>query len=265
MEKSVVRFERDGKVGVLVFNCPERLNPLTIEFQGTLRQILKEVASDRSLRAVVLTGEGKGFCVGADLASLGPIEGDDRSLGERVAAMMDDYSNPLITDLLALPIPVVGAVNGAAAGAGVGLALAADVTIAAHSAYFYLPFIPRLGIVPDLGTTSFLLSRIGHARAMGLTLLGDRLSGEDAARWGLIWGSVEVDRLREEAMALAWRLANLPAHGAIEARRAYASAAAKPLFDQLRYERDRQRELIDRPEFAEGIKAFSEKREPRFD
>jgi 2-(1,2-epoxy-1,2-dihydrophenyl)acetyl-CoA isomerase len=264
MQDPVIQFARDGEVGIAVFNRPQRLNPLSIEFQARLRQILAEVAADRSIRALVLTGEGQGFCVGADLAGLTADDTDPRSMGERVAAMMDDYTNPLITDLQALPVPVVSAVNGAAAGAGVGLALAADITLVARAAYFYLPFIPKLGIVPDMGSSSFLLSRIGHARAMGLSLLGDRLSGEQAAQWGLVWECLAPERLRDEALTLARRLARLPAHGVIEARRAYSSAASSTLAQQLRYERDRQMELIDRPEFAEGVRAFQERREPKF-
>lgn len=265
MQEPAIRVSREGDVAIAIFNRPERLNPLSVEFQARLREILADISADRTVRALVLTGEGKGFCVGADLSSMSPVEGDPRSTGERVAAMMDNLTNPLVLDLLALPVPVVCAVNGAAAGAGVGLALAADVTIAARSAYFYLPFIPRLGIVPDMGLTSFLLSRIGHARAMGLTLLGDRLSGEQAAQWGMVWACTDDASLRADAISLAQRLVRLPAHGALESRRAYASAAANPMVEQLKYERDRQRFLIDLPEFAEGVRAFSEKREPCFE
>ena len=264
MSQPIVRLEREGEVALAILNDPVRLNPLTIDLQKALREVLAQVRGDRSVRALVLTGEGKAFCAGADLSSMSPAAGDERSLGERTADMMEQLTNRIVTDLQELPVPVVSAVNGPAAGAGAGLALAADVVVAARSSYFYLPFIPKLGIVPDMGCTWFLERRIGHARAMALTLLGDRLTGEQAAHWGLAWACVDDAALRQEALALARRLARLPAHGVIEARRAYAAAGANDLPAQLNYERDRQRELIDRPEFTEGVRAFLEKREPVF-
>ncbi|HSV53029.1 MAG TPA: enoyl-CoA hydratase-related protein [Burkholderiaceae bacterium] len=264
MTSACIRLEREGDIALAIFDNPARLNPLTEELQSGLRDVLAQVRADRSMRALVLTGEGKGFCVGADLSSMRPEAGDDLSLGQRTGDTMERLSNRLITDLQELPVPVVTAVNGPTAGAGVGLALAADVVIAARSAYFYLPFIPRLGILPDLGTTWFLERRIGHARAMALTLLGERLSGEQAVQWGLAWACVDDAALRQEATRVAHRLALLPAHGVLEVRRAYAAAGANTLQAQLAYERERQRELIDRPEFAEGVRAFLEKRDPVF-
>lgn len=260
-----IRLERDGDVALAIFDNPARLNPLTTAFQQELRAALRQVREDRGIRALVLTGEGRAFCVGADLSSMGPSGDDDgRSLGERTAEWMRELGNRLILDLRELPVPVVAAVNGACAGAGVGLALAADVVIAARSAYFYLPFIPKLGIVPDLGTTWFTERLLGRGRALGLALLGDRLPAQQAADWGLAWACVDDAALREEALAIARRLAKLPAHGAIEARRACDAAASSTLAEQLAYEADRQRELLDRPSFEEGVRAFLEKREPRF-
>jgi 2-(1,2-epoxy-1,2-dihydrophenyl)acetyl-CoA isomerase len=164
----------------------------------------------------------------------------------------------------ALPVPVVCAVNGAAAGAGVGLALAGDVTIAAKSAYFYLSFLPKLGIVPDLGCTWIIPRLVGPARAMGMSLLDERLGAERAAQWGLIWACVEDDALLLEAQQLAQRLARLPAHAVIEARRAFEASARHTLPEQLHYESERQRELLNRPSFAEGVAAFLQKRAPNF-
>jgi len=187
-----------------------------------------------------------------------------QSLGEQTAQAMEALSNRLIQDIRELPFPVVSAVNGPCAGAGVGLALAADVVVAARSAYFYLPFMPRLGIVPDLGTTWFLERFVGRARAVGLSLLGDRLSAEQAQQWGLIWGAVDDAHLATEALALAQRLARLPAHAAQEIRAVYENAGQASLVDQMRLEAERQRQLIDRPTFAEGVQAFLGKREPVF-
>jgi 2-(1,2-epoxy-1,2-dihydrophenyl)acetyl-CoA isomerase len=254
--------ERDADVAILRINLPKRMNPLTGELQLALREALAKLRSDGSTRALILTGMGKAFCVGADLDSM--RASGSGSLGERTAKTMESLSNRLIEDLRSLPFPVVCALNGAAAGAGVGLALAADVVLAARSSYFYLPFMPRLGIVPDLGTTWFLERMVGRARAVGLSLLGDRLSGEQAAQWGLVWSCVDDADLHAQALLVAQRLARLPAHAAKEIRAAFESAAVQPLVAQLRYESDRQRELIDHPAFAEGVAAFLEKREPVF-
>lgn len=256
--------EREGDIAILSFNLPRRLNPLTLPLQQALRSRLAQLRDDGEVRAVVLTGAGKAFCVGADLGSMGEAQAEAGSLGDRTADAMESISNRLIEDVRSMPFPVVSAVNGAAAGAGVGVALAADVVIAARSAYFYLPFMPRLGIVPDLGTTWFLERLVGRARAVGMSLLGERLSGEQAAQWGLVWACVDDAELRVQAVSVAQRLARLPAHATQEIRAVYESAASQPLVAQMRHEAERQRVLIDRPEFAEGVKAFLEKREPVF-
>jgi 2-(1,2-epoxy-1,2-dihydrophenyl)acetyl-CoA isomerase len=253
--------ERHGDVLVISLNIPERLNPIARELQHALRARLAALREDRSVGALVLTGAGRAFCVGADLSSMG---GGGGSIGQASYEAMESLSNRIIEDLRTLPMPVVSAVNGPAAGAGVGIALAADVVVAARSAYFYLPFMPKLGIVPDLGTTWFLERFVGRARAVGMTMLNEKLSAEQAAQWGLIWSVAEDAELRAQALALAERLAKLPAHAAREVRAAYDSAGRVSLVEQMRYEAERQRELLDAPSFAEGVKAFREKREPIF-
>jgi 2-(1,2-epoxy-1,2-dihydrophenyl)acetyl-CoA isomerase len=254
--------ERVGAVAVLRLNIPARMNPLSLPLQQALRTELARLRDDRTVRALLVTGTGKAFCVGADLGSMVPPE--QGSLGEHTADAMDAVSNRLIEDLRSLPFPVVSAVNGACAGAGVGLALAADVVLAARSAYFYLPFMPRLGIVPDLGTTWFLERFVGRARAMAMSLLGERLGAEQAANWGLIWRCVDDAELATEALALAQRMATLPAHAATEVRAIYEQAGRQTLTEQMRSEAERQRELIDCPSFSEGVQAFLNKREPVF-
>ena len=264
-DPSPVLLERDGDVAILTLSNPARLNPLGTGLQQRLRTLLADIRDDRGVRAVVLTGEGKGFCVGADLSAMGPAgDRDARSVGERTADIMQAVSNRLVLDLRELPVPVVCAVNGACAGAGVGLALAADVVLMARSAYFYLPFIPKLGIVPDLGSTWFIERLAGRGRALAWTLLGDHLGAERAVQWGLAWDLVDDADLRAQALVLAQRLAALPAHAAVEARRAFDAAAANTLPEQLSYEAERQRVLLDLPSFAEGVAAFTEKRAPRF-
>ena len=261
-EESILVRERHGTVAVLRLNMPERMNPLTLPLQHELRAALKELREDRGVRALLVTGSGKAFCVGADLSSMSlPASG---SLGQQTADTMESLSNCLIEDLRSLPFPVVSVVNGACAGAGVGLALAADVVLAARTAYFYLPFMPRLGIVPDLGTTWFLERSVGRARAVAMSLLGERLGAAQAEQWGLVWSCVEDADLPERAMALAQRLATLPAQAAEEIRSVYELAGRQTLIDQLHSEAERQRELIDRPTFTEGVQAFLGKREPVF-
>ncbi len=232
---SFVRYEVEEGVATLTLNLPAKLNPIAIELQRELRDSLARVRHDHEVRAVVLTGAGKAFCVGADLSAMRP-PADGQTLGDQTAEWMQSMSNPLIEDLRALPVPVVCAVNGPAAGAGVGLALACDIVVAARSAYFYLPFLPKLGIVPDLGCTWFIPRRVGPARAMGMALLDEKLDAETAAQWGLIWASIDDNLLLLEAQKIAQRLAQLPTHAVIEARKAFEASERRTLPDQLHYE-----------------------------
>ncbi len=259
MNYDKIRLEIDDGIAVLSLNDPGTMNAISIPLQQEVREALAVIRQDASVRALLLTGSERAFCSGAELGSLG-----GGRVGESVGRMMRELSNPLILDLQQLPVPVVAAVNGAAAGAGVSIALAADIVIAARSAYFMLTFMPRLGLIPDLGATWQLPRLIGRARAMGLTLLGERLPAEQAAEWGLIWACVDDAALMEEARALAERLANAPAHAALEARRAFAVAETNDFPVQLDYEAERQQELIESEAFREGVRAFLEKRAPKF-
>jgi len=259
-----ITYAVDDGVATITLNMPQRMNALSAALQVEVMQALALVTQDTAVRVLRLTGAGRAFSVGADLGGLGSDDASGRSIGQRTADQMEAVANPMILAVRALPVPVLVALNGAAAGAGAGLALAADVVIAARSAYFYLPFIPRLGIVPDLGITWFLPRLSGRARAMALTLLGDRLSAEQAVQWGVVWACVDDADLDVESMKLARRLALLPAHGVVEARAAYDHSELSSLAVQLQYESSRQRELLDRPEFAEGARAFMQKREPLF-
>ncbi|GAA4358453.1 2-(1,2-epoxy-1,2-dihydrophenyl)acetyl-CoA isomerase PaaG [Variovorax defluvii] len=260
---SAVVWELEEGVATLTLNLPAKLNPIALDLQLALRECFARVREDRAVRALVLTGAGRAFCVGADLSAMRP-PAEGQTLGDQTAQWMQSTSNPLIEEMRTLPVPVVCAINGPAAGAGVGLALAGDVTVAAKSAYFYLSFLPRLGIVPDLGCTWIIPRLVGPARAMGMSLLDERISAERAAQWGLIWACMADDMLLPEARQIAQRLARLPAHAVVEARRAFEASARHTLPEQLHYESERQRELIDRPEFAEGVAAFLQKRAPNF-
>ncbi|MCY1442272.1 1,2-epoxyphenylacetyl-CoA isomerase [compost metagenome] len=194
------------------------------------------------------------------------LRGDDFRLGrgDNVARLMHEVFNLVVGELRELPVPVVTALNGGAAGGGVGLALAGDVILAARSAYFYLPFVPKLGLVPDCGASWFLQRLLGGPRALSLTLTGGRWSAEQAERWGMIHACVDDEELPAEAMRVAQQLAQLPAHGVIEARRVFDAAGRNDLRAQLAYEAERQRELLDLPTFEEGVQAFFAKRAPQF-
>ncbi|MBS0343381.1 MAG: enoyl-CoA hydratase/isomerase family protein [Proteobacteria bacterium] len=264
VDVSTVLYEARDGVATLTLNLPHKLNPIALDLQRELAGALARARDDRSVRAVVLTGAGRAFCVGAELGSMRGSDNKGQSLGNASAQWMQELSHPLIESLRSMPVPVLCAVNGAAAGAGVGMALACDIVIAARSAYFYLPFLPKLGIVPDLGCTWAIPRLVGPARAMGMALLDERVSADMAVQWGLIWASLEDELLLLEAQKIAQRLARLPAHAVVEARRALEASARHTLPEQLHYESERQRELIDRPEFAEGVAAFLQKRAPVF-
>lgn len=251
----------DG-IATLTFNLPQTRNGLTTPLAEDVTAALKQLAERDDVRALILTGAGQSFCAGANLGNSKPDP--SVSAGQRGAKTMEELYNPMILALQNFPLPIVSAVNGAAAGAGVSIALAADVVVAARSAFFLMPFLPRLGIVPDLGATWFVPEHIGRARALGLSLLGDRLPAEKAEQWGLIWACVDDAALMEEARKYATRLAKNPPHAALEARRALDKAKEQDLAAQLSYEAGRQRELLDLPSFAEGVQAFFEKREPVF-
>lgn len=267
MSESSVLFCVEEGVAVVTLNEGERLNPLTEALQAGLLDAIERVREDRQIRCMLLTGSGRGFCVGADLkdfsrrASELP-EGD--SLGRYVGRMMEDSGNRIVHGLRNLPVPLVCALNGVAAGGGVGIALAGDVVVAARSASLYLPFVPALGIVPDMGSTWALHRSVGHARTMGLTLLGEKLPAEMAAQWGVIWSCVDDAQLMPQAMGIARKLAALPAHAIGEARALLQAAEHNSLDQQLSLERERQAALIDGASFTEGMQAFMERRPPLF-
>lgn len=267
-EQPSVLFElAAGGVAVVTLNEGERMNPLTESVQAGLLEALARVRDDRTIRALLLTARGRGFCCGADLKEFGRRAagmpaGD--SLGRYVGRMMEETGNPVLHGLRTAPVPVVCAVNGAAAGGGVGLALAGDVVVAARSAYFYLPFVPALGIVPDMASAWAAVRTAGRARASGWMLTGRKLRAEQAVEWGLVWDCVDDDALQDEAMALARQLAELPGHAILETRALLDAAERNTLSQQLDLERRRQEALIDAESFAEGMRAFAERRKPVF-
>ena len=250
------------EAGVLsiTLNRPEKLNALNPEMHGLLRSALRRAADDAAIRAVLLTGAGRGFCTGQDLAER------DVSPGAPpidLSVSLGSYYNPLVRRMRALPKPIVCAVNGVAAGAGANIALACDLVIAARSATFVQAFA-RLGLVPDAGGTYFLPRLVGTARAIGLALLAEPLSAERAEQWGLIWKAVDDARLAEEAQKLARTLASGPTKAYGLAKKAINASPGNSLDAQLDLERDLQREAGLSEDYREGVTAFKEKRSPRF-
>ena len=258
-EASVLLSAQDG-YAVVTLNRPDRLNSFNPEMHERLREALVEVKRRDDLRAVLLTGAGRGFCAGQDLS--------DRVVGTGAEPVDLGYTisthyNPLIRFLRELPKPVVCAVNGVAAGAGANIALACDIVLAARSATFIQAFC-KIGLVPDSGGTYFLPRLAGSARAMGLAMLGDKLGAEDAERWGVIWKCVEDAKLMDEARALARQLAAGPTKGLAEIKRALYASPNNTLDAQLDLERDLQRELGRTEDYREGVAAFMAKRAPTF-
>lgn len=267
MNPDSVLYEIIDGVAVVTLNEGERMNPLTESLQAGLLDAMERIRRDTLVRAMVLTARGRGFCAGADLKDFSQRAATmsaGKSLGGYVGEMMDATGNPIALGLATMPVPVVCAVSGVAAGGGFGIALAGDIVIAARSAIFYLPFVPALGIVPDMGAVWALQRTVGRARAVALALLGDKLPAEKAAEWGMIWSCVPDGDLQSEAMQTARRLAALPPHAIAETRALFEAAETNTFAQQLKLERDRQAVLSDGESFAEGVRAFVERRQPVF-
>lgn len=257
-----VMLDRDGPIAVLTLNRPDKLNSFTTEMTLRLAEALVEIEQDASCRVVLLTGAGRGFCSGQDLSERAARDPSDppADLGHSI----DTRFNPLIRRMRALPKPIVTAVNGVAAGAGANFALAGDLVLAAKSARFIQSFV-KIGLMPDCGGTWLLPQLVGAQRAMGLAMLAEPLSAEQAAHWGLIWKVVEDADLMPEARNLAQRLAAQSAPALAAIKSAIHSAAARTLDTALDLERDGQRALGYGGDFKEGVAAFLEKRPAKFE
>ena len=253
-------YASEAGVARITLNRPERLNSFTDAMHADLRDALARVKSDPSLRVLLLTGAGRGFCAGQDLSErevppgMEPVD---------IGATIERNYKPLVLTLRALPMPVVCAVNGVAAGAGANVALAADIVIAAKSAMFIQAFC-RIGLLPDAGGTHFLPRLVGLARARGLALLGDKLSAEQAAQWGLIWKCVEDSEFPAAVEALLQQLVGAPTRALAATKEALDAAGGNTLKAQLDVERDLQQALGRSADFQEGVAAFRAKRPPRF-
>jgi 2-(1,2-epoxy-1,2-dihydrophenyl)acetyl-CoA isomerase len=259
VEKHLVVADVHDGYRVLMLNRPDRLNSFTAEMHAELFVALSEAEHDKACRALILTGAGRGFCAGQDLSDNLFTPGDVPDL----SVPIEKYYNPLVRKLRHMPMPVVCAVNGVAAGAGANVALACDIVIAARSAKFSQPFA-KLGLVPDSGGTWLLPRLVGGARARALVLLAETIPAETAAAWGMIWKTVEDSQLMTEAHRLAAYFAIQPTDGLALIKQAFAASETNSLDEQLDLESDLQGRAGRTRDCAEGVSAFLEKRTPKY-
>jgi 2-(1,2-epoxy-1,2-dihydrophenyl)acetyl-CoA isomerase len=258
-DESPVLVERCAGYRVITLNRPKHLNAFNEAMHQALKRALADAEDDSDCRALMLTGAGRAFCSGQDLRDRISKDGKTTVLG----SALETYYNPLVRKLRALPFPVVAAVNGVAAGAGANIALACDVVLAARSATFVQAFA-KIGLVPDSGGTWFLPRLVGPARARGLALTGDPLSAEQAEAWGLIWKMHDDLVLMAEAHRLCVHFTEAPTVALALIKRLLDESWANDLDSQLDLERETQREASLTPDYAEGMRAFFEKRAPAF-
>ncbi len=256
MSDATILHERRDGYSVITLNRPERLNSFNESQHRELRAALEASAADEDVRAIVLTGAGRGFCAGQDLSDRDPtISGERPDLGKT----LETWYNPLVRQIRAMPKPVVCAVNGVAAGAGANIAFACDIVIAARSAKFIQAF-SKIALIPDAGGTYWLTRLVGEARAKALALTAQPLSAEDAADWGLMWKAVDDERLMEEAAGLAASFAAGPTNAYDLIKQAIHAASTNTLDEQLDLERRLQREAGMSDNYKEGVLAFLQKR-----
>lgn len=260
MPFETILFEIADGVATITLNRPDKLNAFTAPMHAELRDALQRVREDAGVRALLITGAGRGFCAGQDLSAR-VMSGAAQDFD--VGATLEENYNPLVLGLRALPIPVLCAVNGVAAGAGCNFALACDIVIAGRSARFIEAF-SRIGLVPDAGGTYVLPRLVGSARAMGMALTAEPVTGEQAQAWGLIWKCVDDDQLISEARTLAASLAGGATRGFALTKQALYASSNNSMQKQLALEARLQREAGRTADFGEGVQAFLEKRPARF-
>ena len=264
MSDPLVLVSNDAAVRTIALNRPAQLNSFTGELHVQLLAALNAAADDAGVRCVVLTGAGRAFCAGQDLAD--PAVAPDPAPGaapKDLSVVITQHYAPLCLRLRSMPVPVLAMVNGVAAGAGASIALACDLVVAARSASFIQAFA-KIGLVPDSGGTWLLPRLVGRAQALGLALLGDKLPAEEAARMGLIWRCVDDAELAAQVQALAARLAGMPTKALVAIRGALDAGAQSGFADTLKHEAELQRTLGFAHDYQEGVQAFAEKRAPQF-
>jgi 2-(1,2-epoxy-1,2-dihydrophenyl)acetyl-CoA isomerase len=263
MTYETILFEVSDNVGTITLNRADKLNSFNSQMHADVADVLQRAIADDTIRCLLLTGAGRGFCAGQDLSDRRMDPNDPNAEAPDLGETLDTLYNPLIRAISGMDIPVICAVNGVAAGAGANVALACDIVLAGKSASFIQAF-SKLGLVPDAGGTWSMTNRIGVARAKGLALLGEKLPAETAAEWGLIWKCVDDDVLMKTARDMAVGLAKGPTLGYGLTKRAIVAAAHNSLETQLDMERDSQRKAGRSADYREGVNAFMEKRPPVF-
>ncbi len=254
-----IRFSIDNGLATITLNRPQSLNALSSGLKNDFLDAVRTAAQPESgARALLITGEGRAFCAGADLAE-GSLAAPDRDLGK---SLMDDY-HPILLELANLNMPVISAVNGVAAGAGMSIAISADIVIAARSAYFLQAFV-NIGLVPDAGSTFLLPRLVGVARARAMMMLGERVPAETALDWGLIYEMVDDEKLASHAKNLGERLAKGPTRALSGIRQLVAQSLKSNYAEQLQSEAQMQREMGSTSDSTEGVMAFIQKREAKF-
>ncbi|WP_417532611.1 2-(1,2-epoxy-1,2-dihydrophenyl)acetyl-CoA isomerase PaaG [Marinobacterium stanieri] len=260
MAYETIEFEITDGVAVLTLNRPDRMNSFNTEMHDEVRDAIKQAKKSEDVRCLLITGNGRGFCAGQDLSDRNVDPNAEMpNLGESI----EKNYNPLIRSLQALEMPVICAVNGVAAGAGANIAFACDIVLAARSATFIQAFC-KIGLVPDSGGTWTLPRLVGHARAMALSMLGDKISAEQAMAWGMIWKCIDDEALKDEALAMAKQLATQPTKGLALIKRAIQSSWDNSFDEQLDLERDLQTLAGRTEDYREGVSAFMNKRQPTF-
>ena len=261
MSDPTVLYETRGNVALVTLHRPSSLNSFTRVMHHDMWAALDQAEADATIRALVITGAGRGFCAGADLAEFDFSEGPNLVERADPGPILDHAFNPTARRLQRLRMPTVAAVNGVAAGAGASLAMTCDIAIASPAASFIQAF-SKIGLIPDAGSSWFLVERLGLARAMALAMTGDKLPAAQAKEWGLVWDV--ADDCVGASLALAERLATMPTKALVATRALLRDASTRTLDQQLDVERDTQSLLGKTHDYMEGVKAFLEKRSPDF-
>lgn len=261
MTEPTVLYQADGAVALITLNRPQALNSFTRQMHQDLWAALDKAETDPAVRAIVLTGAGRGFCAGADLAEFDFEPGPDLVRRADPGPVIDQAFNPTARRIQNLRVPIIAAVNGVAAGAGASLAMTCDIAIAAPGASFIQAF-SKIGLIPDAGSTWLLPQRVGMARAMALAMTGDKLPAQQAKDWGMIWDV--ADDCVAAARTLAARLASMPTKALVATRHILRDSTSRTFAQQLDVERDTQSAMGRTHDYIEGVMAFREKRVPAF-